>query len=179
MTLTSDQRWLLATMGGWPIVWALCGPDGTQQLMASMWGGCGKRVDGAPEWMTSFETRGGKVFSPAFGDPRVVVTAAQIDRFAAQLPDEVRAELKACRAAGIEENQRTLRWCHCGREAECLKANEGDRLYGGRHHPTDADDQDHRDRYWRIRDWEDRVLMKALGLMGGPVGQLDLFGAAS
>jgi hypothetical protein len=171
-SLTSDQRWLLATMGGWPIVWALCGPDGTQHLMASMWGGCGKRVEGAPEWMTSFETRSGKVYSPGFNDQRVVVSAAQIDRFAAQLPAEIKAELQACRLAGIEENQRAERWCYCGRETECHKAS-------GRHHPSATEDQEHLHKVWSIRDWQSAVLAKALGLEGEPVGQLDLFGAAS
>jgi hypothetical protein len=176
MTLTSDQRWLLATMGGWPIVWALCDPSGTKHLMESHWGGSRlAAIEGAPKWMVSFGMDRGKVVSPNFQKPRVILSPAQINRYAEQLPEDVKAELKACRAAGIAETQRARQWCRCGREALCHKSNAGDPLYGNRHHPSDAEDEAHLVEVWRIRDWEAAVLARALRLDGEPVEQLDLF----
>ena len=177
--LTEDQRRLLRMVGGWQMREALISPDGVTRLMQSMLGSNGRRIDGAPEWMLGgFQCGSGKVVAPEFGVPVVTVTVAQINRFAASLPDEVKAELIACREAQQSESRRTWKWCFCGREAECLRANEGDPLYGGRHHPTDAEIEAHYAEDWRVRDWQDDVLDRALGFTTADVetvGQLELF----
>ncbi|MCV6982136.1 hypothetical protein H7I53_18140 [Mycolicibacterium pulveris] len=182
MALTVEQRWLLMTMGGRQIVDALIGPGGVNHLMQSRWSSSRVRaVQGAPEWMVSFETRGGKIVSPAFDEPRVTVTAAQINKYAKTIPAEVRSQLEQL---ALDRSQHTWQindWCLCGREAECLKAHEGDPLYGGRHHPSKREYNQHLADGLRIRAYEKVLLAKALRLDGREAesGQLELFEAVS
>lgn len=92
--LTADQRWLLYFTGGWQIRDCLISPAGTDHLMQSMSGACGHTgPEGGPEWMTGWEMRNGKIHSPGRGEPRVVITKAQINAYARSLPESVRAEL--------------------------------------------------------------------------------------
>lgn len=180
--LTEDQRWLLRMVGGWSMREALISPGGVMRLMQSMQGGSGCRIDGGPEWTSGgFQCGQGKVVSPSFGTPVVTVTTAQINRFAASLPDAVKSDLIACRDAAQSESRRTWKWCYCNREADCLRANEGDPLYGGRHHPTAAEIAAHYAESRRVNSWLDDVLDRAFGFEqvdAEPVGQLELFDVA-
>lgn len=106
MTLTVDQRWLLMHMGTWAIVWALASPDGVARLMQSCWGsttGRAANMPGAPAWLRrcGFETQSGAVHARAAG-VSVRIKAAEINRYAAQLPVDIKAELVACRKASSE-----------------------------------------------------------------------------
>lgn len=182
MTLTSDQRWLLLRMGGWPIVWALADDHGLENLRKQRSGYYGTALEGAPEWMHSYEVQAGKIYSPSHphtADPKVTLTVSQIGRFAKALPAALRDELRACGAASIGETMRTSEWCHCPDAEKCMWRNDWS---GPRHHPTDAEDQAHIAEYWRIRDWEDDLLGRALGFAvidePEPIGQLELFEVA-
>jgi hypothetical protein len=172
MTLTIDQRWLLAHMGGWAVVDALLSPAGTDHLMQTMWG-CtgGEPPDGAPKWLRGFQTRSGKITAPWGAEPRVILTSAQLKRFARELPGDVHAELAACRRARTIETRRTFQWCHCpwqhqGRTADSAPCPQ--------YHPTGAEDQEHRSTLGRIAEWESVQLRRALGI---ETGQLSLFDA--
>ncbi|KWX66830.1 hypothetical protein [Mycobacterium sp. NAZ190054] len=182
MTLTHDQRWLLMTMGGWQIVDALIGPGGVNHLMQSQWGGSRLQpIPGAPGWMTSFQTRGSKIVSPSFADePRVTVTAAQINAYARALPSGVRGELEELALQRQQHAWQGRDWCLCGRAEECRRRNQGDPVYGDRHHPTEAEENQRHADWLRMRITERVLLAKALGLNAReePV-QLDLFEAAS
>lgn len=174
MTLTTDQRWLLRSVGGWAMREALLSPGGVMRLMQSMYGSTGHPIDGGPAWLANGFTCGqGKVVSPGFGEPLVTVTTAQINRYAASLSDELKAELVACRDASHAETQRTWKWCRCGSEVECRRSNAGD----PHHHPTDAEEEAHYAESRRLREWTDDLLDRAFGfeVVADPVGQLELF----
>ncbi|WP_454231366.1 hypothetical protein [Mycolicibacterium fortuitum] len=94
----------------------------------------------------------------------MTVTTAQLNRYARSLPQEVTDELRAVRRAFNAENIRRD-WCRCGREAECRRRNEGDPIYGGRYHPTDAEVDAHYRELRRIQEWQDRALDRALGFI--------------
>jgi len=182
--LTLEQRWLLMTMGGWQIVDALIGPGGVNHLMQSQWSGNRfEPIPGAPEWMTSWSTGNGRIVSPWGRDtePRVTVTAAQINRYARTIPDEVRGQLEAIALQRSQHTWKSYDWCWCGRETECRRANAGDPLYGDRYHPTEREISQHHADARRIRAYEGVYLAKALRLTAAdlePSGQLDLFEAA-
>jgi hypothetical protein len=170
-TLSTDQRWLLAHMGGWEIVDALLSAAGTDRLMQQMWGATNVRPpDGGPQWLRSWETRGGKITAP-WREPRVIVTSAQLKRFARDLPSDIRAELAECRRARNSETHRTYQWCHCPWQTHGRRPASTPCL---RYHPTDDEDQDHRAIARRIAEWESALLRRALGV---ETGQLTLFDA--
>ncbi|GAT13185.1 putative uncharacterized protein [Mycolicibacterium thermoresistibile] len=177
--LTLDQRWLLMTMGGWQIVDALIGPGGVSHLMQSRWGGFRQKpIPGAPAWMTSWFTGNGRIVSP-YGrgvEPRVAVTAAQIDRYATTIPDEIKDQLRDIRAQSTANAVLRGRFCGCGSKP-CGYAYMGDRICP----PTERQESDARADYLRIRAYEKVYLAKALRLTAHdlePSGQLDLFEAA-
>lgn len=171
--LTSDQRWLLYFMGGWMIRDCLIDSTGTDRLMQSMWGGCNhKPPQGGPEWMTSFETRNGKVVSPGHGEVRVVITKAQINSYAKTLPTAIRNELIAVRDDAYEENNRTLGWCHCPHAHTAPNAHSGPCT---RYHPTEDEDQDHYAEAERLRSTTKEIMRRALRLDEPEAEQLDLF----
>jgi hypothetical protein len=174
-TLTSDQRWLLLHMGGWQIEWALLSPAGTDHLMTSMWGQCGGRApEGGPEWLTSFETRGGKVTAPyGTGEPpKVTVTAAQINRYGAALPPEIRVELEASRKASRAHAAKAEGWCHCPWKDRAPNAHSGPCT---RYHPTEAEYEAHLEEGWQLRDRQRAALRRALQI-DQQAEQLALFG---
>lgn len=147
--LTEDQRWLLRGLGGWMMRDCMIGPSGVAHLMQSLSSSSTAHVDGGPDWLDSgYQCRGGKVMSNR--QPAVTVDEAQINRYASQLDATLKAELIECQRADRAETDRVRKWCRCGREAECLKANQGDPLYGNRHHPSEAEIQAHYEEYWRI-----------------------------
>lgn len=168
-TLSTDQRWLLAHMGGWAIVDALLSPAGTDHLMQSMWGSNHGLPDDGPQWLRGWQTRGGKITAPWTGEARVTITSAQLKRFARDLPADIRTELVECRRARTIETQRTYLWCHCPWKEHGPRPEVGPCQ---RYHPTDAEDDAHRDTERRIRAWESALLRRALGI---ETGQLALF----
>lgn len=173
--LTSDQRWLLYSMGGWMMRDCLIGPAGTDYLMQSMWGGCGHaHPEGGPTWMTSFETRGGRVVSPASGQARVVVTKAEINAYARALPTAIRDELIAVRTASTTERSRTDGWCHCPWATTVPNAHSAP---CPRYHPTHAEDDAHYAEINRLDELSGQILRRALRLQEHETGQLDLFSA--
>ena len=180
--LTENQRWLLRSVGGWTMRDCMIGPAGVTRMMQSLQSSSGRVIKGGPDWLAGgFHCRGGRVMSNQ--PPIITVDEAQINRYAAQLDATLKAELIECQRADRAETDRVRKWCRCGREAECLKANQGDPLYGNRYHPSDAEVQAHYEEYWRIRDWTDDLLDLALGFQCGddvePIGQLSLFEVAS
>lgn len=171
--LTSDQRWLLYLMGGWMIRDCLIDSTGTDRLMKSMWGGCGHRPpEGGPEWMTSFETRHGKVVAPGYGEPRVVITKAQINAYARSLSNAIRNELLSVRQQAAEERNRTLEWCHCPYAHTAPNAHSGP---CARYHPTDAEDNEHHAEMRKLDDIAEDIMRRALRLDEPVTEQLDLF----
>ena len=177
--MTEEQRWLLMHMGGWQIVGALCSPDGVKALMTSRWGstGGGRPSDQAPEWLDGcgWETEAGKITpkwlrgKPA-GAPTFTITAANINRYAAQLPDDIKAELIDCRDQGTANAVLSHRFCRCGSDP-CGYRYLKDRICP----PTPEQENQARADYWRIRALEHVVLAKALGLNRPADDQLELF----
>lgn len=176
-----DQRWLLLHMGGWPIVAALCSPEGVSALMRSRWGstsGHAADLDGSPEWLKQcgFETSAGTIFARARKLPGLKIKAADINRFAAQIPKSIKDELLECRNAGTANAVLRGRFCHCGDHARSYPYQK-DAICP----PTVEQENEAKAEYWRIRAWEHVVLAKALGLSRhnwiDGVEQLELFGA--
>lgn len=175
ITLSTDQRWLLWAIGGWEMRDCLLSPEGTDHFMTSLSSRYGSRApEGAPAWLTGWNTGNRTITAPAAGEVRVVVTAAQINAYARGLSTEVRAELRACRDAAHAERQRTDRWCHCPWAQQAPNAHSGPCQ---RFHPTDEQDRDHDDRTAAISERTSQVLRRALGLDAPHLdtGQLALF----
>ena len=171
--LTVDQRWLLYLMGGWMVRDCLIDPIGTDHLMQSMWGGWGHdHPEGGPDWMTSFETRNGKVVSPAAGEPRVVVTKAQINAYARSLPSTIRNELITVREQANAERARTHGWCHCPYAHAAPNAHSGPCT---RYHPSEEEDNAHYAEMNRLDDLAEDIMRRALRLDEPQTEQLDLF----
>jgi hypothetical protein len=176
--MTDDQRWLLLHMGGWQIVAALCSSEDVTKLMQSCWGSSAGRSQvsdrpNAPAWLKNcgWDTSGGTITARGVG---VKVKAAEINRYAKQIPDDIKAELLACRNAGTANAVLKYRFCRCGSK-KCGYGYLKDRICP----PTDAQEREADDEYWRIIDWQDRLLPVALGLNADAPGQLQLFGASA
>lgn len=182
--LSEDQRWLLLHMGGWQIVHALCSPDGVSALMQSRWGSTSGRasdLNGSPKWLEGcgFETSAGVITARSRKVPAVKIKAAEINRFAATIPDDVKNELIDCRNASTANAVMRYRFCHCGPNHDTAYPWEKDRICP----PTAEQENKASAEYWRIRAWEHILLAKALGLNGrsqlAECEQLELFEAAS
>lgn len=185
--LTTDQRWLLLHMGTWQIVHALCSPEGVTALMTSRWGSTGGRLtdlNDAPEWLKTcgWEISGGVIHARTRKLPGLKIKAAEINRFAAQLPDDIKAELIDCRNAGTANAVLRGRFCHCGNHQESYPWQKNAICPA----TMEQENQAAAD-YWRINAWQHVVLAKALGLNGCSGNtpeneeseQLQLFGVAS
>lgn len=171
-TLTTDQRWLMWAIGGWQMRDCLLSPAGVDHFMTSMSSvASGTALNGCPSWLTGWNTQNRKITAPWQGEVRVVLTAAQINAYARQIPAHVLAELQECRTADRAEQIRTDEWCYCP------SANEAPNAHSGpcrRYHPTDDEEQAHFDIGDSIAERLDQTLWTALGL-GSDNDQLDLF----
>lgn len=113
----------------------------------------------------------------AQGGPQVTIKAAEINRFIKAIPDEIRLELVACRDAGTANAVLRGRFCHCGNH-ETSYPWQKDRICP----PTRKQEREADEEYWRIIDWQNSILSKALGVGGESWvegDQLELFGAVS
>ena len=172
MMLTKEQRQLLAVYPAGMVVDTIVNPDsGIARIRAGMCGG--SRLDGP---IRHFNTGNGRIHAGSFGEePSVVVTFAQLKKWALSVPAELRDRIKAVRDLERAENARVWEWCHCPTPEECLRVNAGDPMYGGRHHPSEDEYRQHLDVVMDLRKQERALLDEALGLGDDPVGQLDLF----
>lgn len=170
--LSTEQRWLMFAIGGWAMRDCLLGPAGTDHLMQSCyssWGFSGPQ--GGPDWLTGWNTAHGKITAPQRGPVRITLTKAQINSYAAALPDDIRRELTDCRDAAHAEVQRTADWCHCAWQHQAPNTHSGPCT---RYHPSDDEDDQHRARTRAIECWQTRLLHRALQLQCAGE-QLDLF----
>ena len=153
----------------------------------SRWGstGGGELPPDAPEWLNGcgWETEASTIAPRWLGGrpadaPTFTIKPAAINRYAAQLPDDIKEELLACRNAGTANAVMRYRFCHCGSK-QCGYGYLKDRICP----PTPEQEQEASEEYWRIVEWQKPVLARALGLDGQPhldeVGQLELFGASA
>lgn len=176
-TLSNDQRWLLWTVG-LGISRALLSDEGLESYMASMNSYYGTARPGAPQWMDSYQTRAGRITSPARGDDiRVTVTAQQIRAFRKTIPAELLTELAAIDKAEIGEHWRTELWCRChfaqGGEVKPHKDFQQREQY----HPSAAEEATHMEIVVGLRRRESDCLKAILEIGQEPVGQLALFGS--
>jgi hypothetical protein len=181
--MTEEQRWLLLHMGGWQIVSALCSTEGTKALMNSRWGSTGGAhiPADAPEWLhgCGWETEASTISPRWLGGrpaqaPTFTIKPAAINRFSESLPDDVKAELLACRNAGTANAVLRYRFCRCGTK-KCGYGYVKDRICP----PTAEQEQAADQEYWRVVEWQDRLLPVALGLGVAAIGQLELFEATA
>ncbi|GAB36462.1 hypothetical protein [Gordonia otitidis] len=177
MTLSTEQRWLLAGVGGWEMAECFTSPGrGIDRLMTSMYSAStARRDDRYPAWLEGgFSCGYGRIESHrTVGAVTVVVTKKQLAAFAARLDDDVVRRLRdALAALGTE----TIRWsdtCFCP-DPHCVDNNPGDPLYSDRWHPTDEQYQEHLDFSMRLAASLQRLVLEACALEA-PVGQLGLF----
>lgn len=178
ITLTEDQRHLLTAYDPGLLAGLIRNPEqGLGRIKSACAGGSARRHNG-PEWLRWYETGGAGIKGGLHGDWRVTITWAQLSRWAATVPDEIRAKLVANHAEWAEERDRTDRWCRCGRAQECLRRNAGDPIYGDRHHPTDAEDNEHTARVLRINAYQRVFVGQAIWATTEP-DQMDLFSEAA
>ena len=171
-SLTVNQRWLLWGVG-LNLTRALISDDGLTHYFSSMLGGH-RHGNGGPEWFTDFATKNGRIVAPGFGDPRIVVTRAEIKGFRKAVPGELLAELKAIDRAQLDEGRRTAMWCRCS-----SREPHQDFMRRDRYHPTDDEDAEHLAIAVDLIDRERDCLRRILGIDVEPVGQLELFEVAT
>lgn len=174
-------------MGGWQIISALCSPDGVADLMRSRWGSTGGAKllpNGAPAWLNGcgWDTEASAITprwlhgKPADA-PTFTIKATQINRYAAQLPDDIKQQLLQCRNASQENAVLRGSFCHCG-SSPCGYPYMKDLIC-----PPTVEQKNNADaEHWRIRCWESLVLAKALALNESPAdtdSQLELFEVAT
>ncbi|CPW40662.1 hypothetical protein [Mycobacteroides abscessus] len=171
MMLTEDQRWLLRMVGGWAIVDCLIGPEGVTHLMQSLQSSTGSKRPGIPDYIEGYQCGRGKIVTPWRGEPRVIVTAAQINRYARSLPDELKAELREHAWRRNTNRYRGYQHCFC-QSTPCGYGYIEDKF-----HPTDEQVRDHAEEWNRLHCWENSLLDRALGVAHSdePAGQLELF----
>lgn len=168
--LSKNQRWLLFHVGGWRIVDALVLPAGADQLVAmTSASSTGQISPEAPNWLGGWEIRRDCIRSRNPSGPRVEITAGQLARYAAALPDTIRAELAAASAANSANAADRARFCACDHDP-C------DRGPGHLHDPDPAQVEAVEAEQKRIREWGTNILRCALYLGGE---QLGLFEVAS
>lgn len=176
--LTKQQRELLWAYPAAMITSTIVDPDhGISRIKSGQCGGMRRDV----EWLEHFETGPTGIQGGTWDEPkRVVVTFSQLKSWARSVPADMREKLRTVQHAQQAEAQRVYKWCHCHhgdaeKAARCEKSNEGDPFWGGRYHPTDAEDEGHLVIYFDLIDQEKELLEQVLGLGDEPVGQLDLF----
>lgn len=178
MTLTADQRWLLAGWGGWMCADALLG-EGITGMGGSSSGIVTRTQLDYPDWLRQgYGYQEGIITSPwlSRGNTRQVkVTNAQLARFAADIPPAAIERLRVVRDAHRTEEHSALDWCLCGK-TPCVSTTWGG-VYTERRHPTDTDYRTHIERKRRLAYELQAAIEHALGLDAGQ--QLDLFGEAS
>lgn len=137
-TLSSDQRHPLGLIDTMSLFDALLSKEGADRLMSRQGGGCGfSAPEGAPAWMTSYDTVDRAIISPLAwkGPVQVTVSAAQMVRFGTSLPGPVRDQMRECLRDSRSEMTRVYGWCRCGYADRPRNAHAGP---CPRHHPTDA-----------------------------------------
>lgn len=179
ISLTLEQRQLLGVYPSALISDTVVDPE--RGITNIRNGCCGGTRHGGPEWLERFDTHHGRIEGGQFGEePSVTVTFTQLRNWARGVPADLRERIRTVREAEQAEAHRVWKWCQCHhgdpeRAAACVKANEGDPLWGGRHHPSDAEYEAHLVIVFDLRDQERELLDEVLGLGDEPVGQMDLF----
>lgn len=170
--LTKEQRQLLAVYPTSMIADTVV--DADRGLSAIRSGCCGgSRLDGP---IRHFHTGNGRIEAGELGgEPDIVVTFAQLKRWAEAVPEDLRRQIIEVRSMQRSEATRVWKWCHCPKPQECVTVHRDDPLYGGRYHPTAEEDAEHRELSWELHARERALVEQALGLGDDPVGQLDLF----
>jgi hypothetical protein len=171
-TLSSDQRHLLRLIDTMSLFDALLSKDGADRLMSRQCGGTGfSAPEGAPLWMTSYDTDHRVLISPApwKGPPQAKVSAAQIVGFGADLPGPVRDQMHDCLRENRAEMLRVYGWCRCPHADRPPNAHTGPCT---RYHPTDAEDSTHYAILGAVTHRAQALLADILAVGGG---QLALF----
>ncbi|MDQ1319979.1 MAG: hypothetical protein QG655_1222 [Actinomycetota bacterium] len=171
-TLSGDQRHLLSLLNPESLLDALLSTQGADRVMSRSGGGCGFAApEGAPAWMTNYDTVHRQIVSPTawHGPPQVAVSAAQIVRFGAGLPEPVREQMRACLRDAAAERLRALDWCYCPYADRPRNAHAGP---CSRHHPTDAEAAAHRA---ALRALAHRAATLVADILAVGDGQLPLF----
>lgn len=170
--LSKNQRWLLFHIGGWRIVDALAVPTRAEQLLELTCGSTsGQSSPEAPHWLGGWDISHGVIRSRNHAGPRVEITAPQLTRYIAQLPDTITSELAAASSANTANTEERERFCFC-RQNPCHNCDR----HGYIHNPDPEQVQAVAAEGERVRSWGVDILRRALHLGGE---QLGLFEVAS
>lgn len=185
MTLTEDQaRLLWRHSGGWLLAAIIVDTDYGISTLKSRAGGCAWPDGSYPElpYHRTWTTNNGIIGYSGDKDdePAVSVSFNAIRKWADQVPEPIKTELRLQFAAMGDERDRTMGWCRCPYASE---APNPDGEPCKRHHPTEVEDQRHREWMAVLDERQAEFVQAALGLVDEttePVesdGQLSLFGA--
>lgn len=174
MTLTDDQRHLLAAYDPSMLADLIAVPEYVlSRIKYTIAGGSAGRANG-PEWLQWYGTDGKGIHgSDTNHERRVSITYAESTRWAASVPDDIRAKVTANRLERIAEQNRTYGWCWCPWQNEPPNAHSEPCK---RYHPTDAEDSQHSANAIRLRTYLQVYVNQAIWRSESPqVEQLDLF----
>lgn len=174
ITLTEDQRHLLTAYDPGLLAGLIRNPEHSlARIKSSHVGGSARRHNG-PEWLRWYETGGSGIKGGEHDNWRVTITWAQLSRWAATVPDDIRAKVIANHAEWAEERDRTDGWCRCPWQTEAPNAHSQP---CNRYHPTDAEDNEHTARALRINSYQRAFVGQAIWAKTEP-SQMDLFSEA-
>lgn len=174
-TLTADQAGLLARhAGGWLLAATIVDPDYGISSLKSRAGGCSWPPGCHPElpYNRTHTDPAGIVGRTSAGNTVVRVSFTEIRRWAREVPEPVESELRAVFKGMADERNRTINWCHCPWQDEAPSPHTSPCT---RYHPSDDEDQRHRDVERGLDDRQDELVETALGLTDDTPRQLDLF----
>ncbi|NOR03657.1 hypothetical protein HGK72_26765 [Mycolicibacterium fortuitum] len=185
--LTADQaRLLWRHAGGWMLAATIVDPDYGISSLKSRAGGTAWPDGSHPELPYNHTwTAGTKIIGHNFGEkdtPVVVVSFNEIGRWARQVPESVKTELRLQFAAMADERNRN--WCRCPYAIEAPNSHSEP---CNRYHPTEDEVQRRRHVMAGLAVRQAEWVLKALGLNDAddaepvvhPDGQLELFGVTA
>lgn len=178
--LTEDQARLFLTRGAWQVANAVVDPELAIASLKSRGGGSSWPDGTHPE--LSYNHTGtakngiyGYTLDRSTRMEAVVVALSysEIRRWSNNLPDQIKAQMRLTYRAMADGNDAVNGWCYCPyKDTPPSPGGETCR----RHHPTDAERDEHCRRKEALQRREDYLARKALGLMESGAKQLELFG---
>lgn len=180
-TLTEDQARLFLTRGAWQVANAVVDPELAISSLKSRGGGSAWPKGTHPELPynhTATSDSGiygyNAATSPRLRPAPAVVTLSysEIRRWSNNLSDQIKTQMRLTYRAMADENDAVNGWCYCPyKDTPPSPGGETCR----RHHPTDAERDEHCRRKEALQRREDYLARKALGLLDSAPKQLELF----
>lgn len=171
--MDEKQRELLAAYDTGMIADLIVKPEyGLSRIKSSQAGGtCRTKV----EWMRHYSTGKGAIYGGDIGGPALVsITYSQLLKWAASVPDDIRAKLAANLAEQAQERAHTWEWCRCPWSEKAPNDHSGPCT---KYHPSVVENNNYHANSMRLHAYERVYVCQAI--WSDTEQQLDLFAEES